>query len=87
MGVSCALSAGGTRYAALAADRTRPEPPSHSSACPQEHETALRYFQRALQLDPTLPYAYTLAGALAGWLSFLLCWHPCFNKAVKEHSI
>lgn len=29
---------------------------------PQEHETALRYFQRALQLDPTLPYAYTLAG-------------------------
>ena len=28
----------------------------------QEHETALRYFQRALQLDPTLPYAYTLAG-------------------------
>jgi len=28
----------------------------------QEHETALRYFQRALQLDPTLPYAYTLCG-------------------------
>jgi tetratricopeptide (TPR) repeat protein len=28
----------------------------------QEHETALRYFQRALQLDPTMPYAYTLAG-------------------------
>ena len=30
--------------------------------CCQEHETALRFFQRALQLDPTLPYAYTLAG-------------------------
>lgn len=29
---------------------------------PKEHETSLRYFQRALQLDPTLPYAYTLAG-------------------------
>jgi anaphase-promoting complex subunit 3 len=28
----------------------------------QEHETALRFFQRALQLDPTLPYAYTLCG-------------------------
>jgi tetratricopeptide (TPR) repeat protein len=35
-----------------------PRPPAR----PQEHETALRYFQRALQLDPTLPYAYTLAG-------------------------
>jgi tetratricopeptide (TPR) repeat protein len=32
----------------------------------KEHETALRYFQRALQLDPTLPYAYTLAGAPLG---------------------
>ena len=29
---------------------------------PQEHETALRFFQRALQLDPTMPYAYTLSG-------------------------
>ena len=28
----------------------------------QEHETALRYFQRALQLDAALPYAYTLCG-------------------------
>ena len=28
----------------------------------QEHETALRFFQRALQLDPTFAYAYTLAG-------------------------
>jgi anaphase-promoting complex subunit 3 len=28
----------------------------------QEHETALRYFQRALQLDPGHAYAYTLAG-------------------------
>lgn len=28
----------------------------------QEHETALRFFQRALQLDPAFPYAYTLCG-------------------------
>ncbi|EIE23188.1 TPR-like protein [Coccomyxa subellipsoidea C-169] len=27
-----------------------------------EHETALRFFQRALQLDPAFPYAYTLCG-------------------------
>lgn len=30
--------------------------------CAQEHETALRFFQRALQLDPAFPYAYTLCG-------------------------
>ena len=29
---------------------------------PQEHENALRFFQRALQIDPTFTYAYTLAG-------------------------
>lgn len=28
----------------------------------KEHESALRFFQRALQLDSTLPYAYTLCG-------------------------
>ncbi|BDA50167.1 Cell division cycle protein 27 homolog [Coccomyxa sp. Obi] len=28
----------------------------------KEHETALRFFQRALQLDPAFPYAYTLCG-------------------------
>ena len=28
----------------------------------QEHENALKFFQRALQLDPTFTYAYTLAG-------------------------
>lgn len=37
-----------------------PAPPPPLAA--QEHETALRFFQRALQLDPTLPYAYTLCG-------------------------
>jgi tetratricopeptide (TPR) repeat protein len=37
-------------------------PPPTPTPTRQEHETALRYFQRALQLDPTLPYAYTLAG-------------------------
>ena len=31
--------------------------------CPmQEHEAALRYFQRAAQLDPGFAYAYTLSG-------------------------
>ncbi len=29
---------------------------------PQEHENALKFFQRALQLDPSFTYAYTLAG-------------------------
>lgn len=28
----------------------------------KEHETALRFFQRALQLDPAFTYAYTLCG-------------------------
>ena len=28
----------------------------------QEHEAALRYFQRATQLDPGFAYAYTLSG-------------------------
>ena len=28
----------------------------------KEHETALRFFQRSLQLDPTFTYAYTLCG-------------------------
>lgn len=28
----------------------------------QEHESALKFFQRALQLDPTFTYAYTLSG-------------------------
>lgn len=28
----------------------------------QEHENALKFFQRALQLDPSFTYAYTLAG-------------------------
>ena len=28
----------------------------------QEHEAALRYFQRANQLDPGFAYAYTLSG-------------------------
>ena len=28
----------------------------------KEHETALRYFQRALQLDPRCAYAHTLCG-------------------------
>jgi anaphase-promoting complex subunit 3 len=28
----------------------------------KEHETALRYFQRALQLDPGCTYAHTLCG-------------------------
>ena len=28
----------------------------------KEHETALRYFQRALQLDPRCTYAHTLCG-------------------------
>ena len=28
----------------------------------QEHEAALRYFQRATQLDPSFAYAYTLSG-------------------------
>ena len=28
----------------------------------QEHEAALRYFQRAAQLDPGFAYAYTLSG-------------------------
>jgi hypothetical protein len=28
----------------------------------KEHETALRFFQRALQLDPHFTYAYTLCG-------------------------
>jgi len=29
---------------------------------PQEHEAALRYFQRSTQLDPSFAYAYTLSG-------------------------
>jgi len=29
---------------------------------PQEHENSLKFFQRALQLDPSFTYAYTLAG-------------------------
>lgn len=28
----------------------------------KEHETALRFFQRALQIDPHFTYAYTLCG-------------------------
>ena len=28
----------------------------------QEHENSLKFFQRALQLDPSFTYAYTLAG-------------------------
>lgn len=28
----------------------------------KEHETALKFFQRALQLDPRFTYAYTLCG-------------------------
>ena len=28
----------------------------------KEHETALRFFRRALQLDPKYPYAHTLCG-------------------------
>lgn len=35
---------------------------SQVSALLQEHENALRFFQRALQVDPTFTYAYTLAG-------------------------
>ncbi|KAK0180246.1 hypothetical protein PV327_005911 [Microctonus hyperodae] len=27
-----------------------------------EHETAIKFFQRAIQVDPTFPYAYTLLG-------------------------
>ena len=33
-------------------------PPS----CLKEHDNALKSFQRALQLEPTFTYAYTLAG-------------------------
>ncbi len=32
------------------------------NVCMQEHEAALRYFQRATQLDPGFAYAYTLSG-------------------------
>ena len=28
----------------------------------KEHDTALKFFQRAIQLQPTLAYAYTLSG-------------------------
>jgi anaphase-promoting complex subunit 3 len=35
---------------------------AHTCAALQEHENALRFFQRALQVDPTFTYAYTLAG-------------------------
>ena len=28
----------------------------------KEHETAIRYFQRAVQMDPNFAYAYTLLG-------------------------
>ena len=28
----------------------------------QEHDTALKFFQRAIQLQPDLAYAYTLSG-------------------------
>ena len=31
-------------------------------AAPQEHTTALRFFQRAVHLAPTFTYAFTLAG-------------------------
>ena len=31
-------------------------------ALAQEHETALRFFNRATQVEPNFTYAYTLAG-------------------------
>ena len=50
---------------AVATDRMSPHAWCVMGNCfslQKEHETALRFFQRALQLDPTLPYAYTLSG-------------------------
>ncbi len=50
---------------AVAADRLSPAAWCAMGNCfslQKEHETALRFFRRALQLDPAQPYPYTLCG-------------------------
>jgi anaphase-promoting complex subunit 3 len=50
---------------AVAADRLSPAAWCAMGNCfslQKEHETALRFFRRALQLDPSQPYPYTLCG-------------------------
>lgn len=49
----------------IALDRQSPEAWCVMGNCfslQKEHENSLRFFQRALQLNPNLPYAYTLSG-------------------------
>jgi tetratricopeptide (TPR) repeat protein len=50
---------------ALALDRLSPQAWCVMGNCfslQKEHETAIKFFQRALQIDPTFTYAYTLCG-------------------------
>lgn len=50
---------------ALALDRLSPQTWCVMGNCfslQKEHETALRFFKRALQVDPNFTYAYTLCG-------------------------
>lgn len=50
---------------ALALDRLCPQAWCVMGNCfslQKEHETAIKFFQRALQLDPNFTYAYTLCG-------------------------
>lgn len=50
---------------ALALDRLCPQAWCVMGNCfslQKEHETAIKFFRRALQIDPTFTYAYTLCG-------------------------
>jgi anaphase-promoting complex subunit 3 len=50
---------------ALSIDRLSPQAWCVMGNCfslQKEHETAIKFFQRALQIDPNFTYAYTLCG-------------------------
>ena len=57
---------------------------SYYLVCPlQEHDVAIRFFQRAIQIDPYFTYAYTLLGHEYVLTEELDKAIACFRNAVR----
>ena len=52
----------------------------------KEHDTAIKFFQRAVQVDPSFTYAYTLLGHEYVLTEELDRAMSCFRRAIKNDS-